>query len=88
MDCGFKVIGNNREIMTMLSTHQAYLAMFAFLEKEYRLCPSDDIGGLLGSMSLLPGGMPADSAVVEQWREAVDAALAGTVDAGLTLTNL
>lgn len=71
--------------MTQLSPHQAYLAMFAFLEEQYRLCPSGEIGGLLGSMSLLPDGAPADSAVANQWQKAVQAACAGEVSAAVVL---
>jgi len=61
--------------------------MFAFLEEEYRLSPSDEIGGLLSSMSLLPDGFPADPAVAEQWSKAVQAACSGEVDAALVISN-
>ena len=70
-----------------LTEEQAYLAMFSFLEAEYLLTSSDEIGGLLGSMSLLPGGSTADPAVKEQWKESVDRALRGEVNAVLTLTK-
>ena len=73
--------------MAKLSEQQAYLAMFSFLEAEYRLTSSDEIGGLLGGLSLLPDGSPADPAVKEQWREAVAAALGGKVKAALTITK-
>jgi hypothetical protein len=73
--------------MTKLSEQQAYLAMFSFLEAEYRLTSSGEIGGLLGSMSLLPDGSPADPAIKEQWSEAVAAALGGKVNAALTFTK-
>jgi hypothetical protein len=59
--------------------------MFAFLEEYYRLTNSDDIGGLLGSMSLLPDGGPADSTIAEEWAEAVEAAVEGRVSADLQL---
>lgn len=73
--------------MSKLSEQQAYLAMFSFLEAEYRLSSSADIGILLGSMSLLPDGSPADPAVKKQWDEAIAAALGGNVSAALTLTK-
>lgn len=73
--------------MTQLSPQQAYLAMFAFLEEEYRLCPSDEVGGLLGGMSLLPDGSPADSALANQWQRAIEAACSGQVSAALALGN-
>jgi len=73
--------------MTFLTSQQAYLAMFAFLEAEFRLTASDEIGGLLGEMSLLADGVPADSAVREQWNSAVQLALAGDVDAGFGIVR-
>lgn len=63
-----------------LTEEQAYLAMFSFLEAEYLLISSDEIGGLLGSMSLLPDSSTADPAVKDQWREAVARALNGEVN--------
>jgi hypothetical protein len=59
--------------------------MFAFLKEEFRLCPSDEIGGLLGSMSLLPDGSPADPAVAKQWQKAIEAACSRQVSAALVL---
>ena len=64
-----------------LEHDEAYLAMFAFLDAHYSRTKSDDIGGLLGDMSLLPSGSPADPAVSEDWAKAVAAARAGKVDA-------
>ncbi len=69
--------------MAELTGHQAYLAMFAFLETEWRRTQSPDIGGLLGSLSLLHDGSPADPAVIEDWKAAVARALSGSVDATL-----
>ena len=71
--------------MAKLTDKQAYLAMFAFLEEEYRLSHSDEIGALLGSLSLLADGSPADPAVRKQWSDAVCLALSGNVDAAQTL---
>ncbi len=68
-----------------LTIDQAYLAMFAFLENQFRSMGSDDIGGLLGSLSLLPDGSPADPAHRQEWASAVYAALNMKVDAKLGL---
>ena len=73
--------------MSKLTEQQAYLAMFSFLEAEYRLSSSDEIGALLGCMSLLSDGAPADPAVKQQWSEAVTAALGDKVNATLTFTK-
>lgn len=74
--------------MTMLTSHQAYLAMYAFLVEEYKLTGSGEIGGLLGGMSLLVDGHTADPGAQEQWEEAVQLALAGEVDAQLRFVPL
>lgn len=64
--------------MKELTIEQAYKAMFYFLEDEYNATKSDELGGLLGSLSweifVEPG--PADPSAWEQWIEAVDKALA------------
>ena len=73
-------------VMTQLTHAQAYLAMYSFLDAHYQRTKSDDIGALLGSMSLLPDGITADPAVADEWQVAVQAALAGAVDAALKLT--
>ncbi|MES2933477.1 MAG: hypothetical protein V4805_08330 [Pseudomonadota bacterium] len=71
--------------MRQLSEQQAYLAMFSFLEAEYRMTKSDELGGLLGGLSLLSDGTPADPAVKAQWSEAVSAALDGQIDVAFKL---
>jgi hypothetical protein len=59
--------------------------MFAFLESRYRLTDSDDLGALLGSMSLLPGGGTADPAIWEDWVNAIKEAESGTVRVSMEL---
>lgn len=71
--------------MIQLTEHQAYLAMFAFLETQFRSTGSGDIGALLGSLSLLPDGSPADPAHKAEWQAAVAAATSEQVSPGLTL---
>lgn len=71
--------------MKNLSEHEAYSAMFAFLENRYRLTESDDLGALLGSMSLLPGGGTADPAIWEDWLKAIKDAEAGAVRVDMEL---
>ena len=57
--------------------------MFAFLKAHYEREPSDDIGAILGSLSLLQDGRPADPACAKDWEEAVVATLGGAADANL-----
>lgn len=45
-----------------LTSHQAYLVMFEFLRRYYERGQSDEIGGLLGGLQLLPDGQSADPA--------------------------
>lgn len=60
-----------------LTYEEAYKAMFVFLEHMYKTTKSADIGSLLGDMSMLADGMPADNAVWPRWTEAIDQAIAG-----------
>lgn len=61
-----------RSVVTKLTKKQAYASMYIFLERIYDCTKSDELGGLLGSMSLLPDGTPADPAFQEDWDEAVN----------------
>lgn len=71
--------------MKYLSEREAYAAMFAFLENRYRLTESDELGALLGSMSLLPSGGTADPAIWEDWLNAIKEAESGSVRVGMEL---
>ncbi len=71
--------------MTEMTEDEAYLAMFAFLEHWYGMTQSDDIGALLGSMSLNPDGNTFDPALSHDWRAAVVKAKSGEVDARVKL---
>ena len=70
-----------------LTTHDAYLAMYYFLERHYERTASDDLGSLLGSMSLLEDGSPADPAFEKDWGEAVEKAFSGDHGARLMLKS-
>ncbi|MEO1246218.1 MAG: hypothetical protein AAFX56_11110 [Pseudomonadota bacterium] len=67
--------------MNTLSEEEAYLAMFAFIEKRYRLTASDDLASFLSDMSLLFEGGTADPALQGDWKEALELARDGKVDA-------
>jgi hypothetical protein len=70
-----------------LTEAQAYAAMFAFLEQQYDLRKSDEIGALLGSLSTLPDGGPVDPAVAADWAVAVERAVTGRVQLAMQLTR-
>lgn len=70
-----------------ITKEQAFLAMYAFLEEHYALTNSDDVGGLLGSLALLPDGNSADPGVQEDWEEAIEKVLAGHVDASARIKS-
>ncbi|RQU97116.1 hypothetical protein DF040_03840 [Burkholderia cenocepacia] len=62
-----------------LTIEQAYRAMFYFLEHEYELTRSDELGGILSSLSwqIWEGDQgPADPAAWQDWQDAVQKALA------------
>jgi hypothetical protein len=60
----------------LLTPRQAYLCMFEFLRQYYARGQSDEIGGLLGSLSVLTDGLPADPAQASDWANAVRAVMA------------
>ena len=66
-----------------LTKKEAYNAMYAYLVKLYEITKSDDLGGLLGSMSTLPSGEIADPAVWDDWLECVEQAKKGQVNTQL-----
>ena len=57
--------------MTDLTKKEAYLAMFSFLEKQYALTKSDDLGALLGGMAFLQDGGTVDPAAWDDWENAI-----------------
>ena len=59
-----------------LTVRQAYLAMFEFLRRHYERGPTDEIGGLLGSLSLLQDGQAADAAMLSDFEGAVATVIA------------
>ena len=71
--------------MTELTKKEAYLAMYSFLEHMYELTKSDDIGGLLGGMSLLQDGETADPAALADWEDAIKKVKAGKINASLEI---
>jgi hypothetical protein len=70
-----------------MTSEQAYLAMFSFLEEHWRRGGSDELAMLLSSMSLLADGNTADPAIARDWSNAVGRATSGQVDATLKLNR-
>lgn len=60
-----------------LTEKQAYSAMVFFLDNIYKRMPTDELGGLLGSMSWMGDEEPVDAAYVEEWKQAVQKVLNG-----------
>jgi hypothetical protein len=61
---------------TALSAREAYLARFNFLDRYYGTTKADEIGALLGGLSLLSDGSPADPGYKKEWLDAVEKVLA------------
>ena len=76
---------NEDHKMRSMTDKQAYAAMYYFLEDFWKRTKSEGVGNLLSFMSLLPDGSPADPAVTNDWRRAVDYALEGGQPGSLTL---
>ena len=53
-----------------MTEEQAFAAMYFFLEENWKLNNSLEVGFLLGITSLLPDGKPVDPAMWQMWREA------------------
>ena len=68
-----------------LSTHQAYLAMYSFLEELYSEYGFDQLGPVLSNMSLLSDGGSADPATYHDFLRAIEKAKAGQVNASLII---
>ena len=68
-----------------LTVEQAYLAMFDYFRVLYLRTHSDEIGALLGDMSLLSDGGTADPAAWGDWMLSVQRAIDNEVDAELKL---
>lgn len=65
----------------LLTVGEAYLAMYDFLLAVWNRTQDDEIGNLLGDMSLLQNGHTADPASWSDWLKCVDRAKRGEVDA-------
>ncbi|MGP0175242.1 hypothetical protein ACSVIJ_25665 [Pseudomonas sp. NCHU5208] len=72
---------------TKITTKQACLVMIAFLENYYSLTNADEIGALLGGLSLLPDGSSADPASKSDWDNAIQKVLSGKMNAQLQLKS-
>jgi len=63
------------ELTDTLTVQQAYFAMFEFLKCYYERGSSEEIGGMLGSLSLLPDGNSADPAALDDFIKATHTVL-------------
>ena len=72
---------------TELSVESAYKTMFVFLENYYQLTGSDEIGGMLGGMSLLEDGTTADPGMWEDWLDAIKQVQFGKSNICLKITK-
>ena len=55
-----------------LTEREAYAAMYEYLVMLYKRTRSDDLGGLLGDMSILQDGGTADPAVWIDWLQCIN----------------
>lgn len=70
-----------------LTPELAYFAMYEFLSELYQRTKSDDLGGLLGSMSYLADGQTADPAIWNDWTRCVDKILTKGGEAQLKVSR-
>jgi hypothetical protein len=72
-------------MMDNLTIREAYAAMYTFLVARYQQSNSDELGAMLGGMSLLEDEGTADPAAWEEWTEAVARVRNGESDMHLRL---
>jgi hypothetical protein len=65
-----------RSMEEKLTLLEAYKAMLSFLDEYYFHYELDNLGGILGSLELMPNNTTADPAAWEDWLEAVKRVLA------------
>jgi hypothetical protein len=70
----------------VLTEQQAYAAMFLFLDRLWERNRGLVVGDILGDMSLLPDGVPADAAIRGEWTDAVERAFSGEPAGALRLS--
>ena len=72
-----------------LTLEQAYRAMYYFLENEYKLTKSEELGGMLGSLSwhIWQDRSPGDPAAWQEWLDAVQKAMASDDQVTIPLKN-
>jgi hypothetical protein len=68
-----------------LTLQEAYLSMFEFIVELYNRTKSDELGALLGDLSLLDDGSTADPAAWEDWLRCVEKARQNKIDANLKI---
>jgi len=61
----------------MMTETEAYAAVLRFLNTPYIFTDPDEMVGLLGTISVLADGLPADPAISGYWRKAIEYALGG-----------
>ena len=58
-----------------LTVRQAYFVMFEYLRRYYERGKSDEVGGMLGNLSLLADGGSADPTALADFLDSVDAVM-------------
>lgn len=71
-----------------VTVREAYLAMFEYLHCYYERGKSDEIGGMLGDLSLLQDGGSADPAAMSDFLLAMETVLLAEGEGGYNAANL
>lgn len=54
-----------------MTEEEAYSAMFIFIDAMWERNKNEGLAIILGDMSIMEDGFPADPAILEDWRKAV-----------------
>jgi len=71
-----------------VSVREAYLAMFEYLQRYYERGKSDEIGSMLGSLSLLRDGESVDPAAISDFLVSMDAVRRAEDEGGYDAADL
>lgn len=80
------------ELDELVSKRVAYFAMFEYLKRYFERGASDEVGGMLGGLSLLPDGGSADPAALEDFSSCIEAVMTaeskgGYADCSMRIDN-
>ena len=76
-----------KDLDRRVTVRQAYLGMFEYLRRYYERGKSDEIGSMLGELSLLQDEGSADPAAMADFRSSIEAVIRAESEGGYDAVN-